>query len=79
MFRFFLNTMQTPDHRLWTGFIFAGLVSILVGFLIIMVPEILIAFIATLFFLAGTGLLIWGWTIRKAQNRSDHITIHIND
>ena len=79
MFRFFLHTMHPSDYRLWIGFIFAGLISILIGLLIIMVPEILIAFIASLFFLTGTALLIWGWTIRKAQNRSDQITIHIND
>jgi len=79
MIRLFMNTFSTPGQRLWSGFILGGLISILLGLLIILVPEILIAFIASVFFIAGAGLLFWGWTIRKVQNRTDQITIHIND
>lgn len=79
MIRLFMNTFATPSQRSWSVLILGGLISILLGLLIIVVPEILIAFIASLFFIAGAGLLFWGWTIRKFQKKSDHITIHIND
>jgi hypothetical protein len=44
-----------------------GLVLILLAFLIMAVPEILVAFIAALFVIAGIGSLVAGHMLRKSE------------
>jgi hypothetical protein len=57
----------------------AGIFSLLIGTVIILVPEILIAFIASIFWIAGLGAIYWSWQIRKSRNQPYEIKINLNE
>lgn len=62
---------QNPDERIkkmnTIRYYLPGIVLILIAILIIAVPEILIAFIASIIILAGIGALYLGHKIRKSE------------
>lgn len=54
---------------------FPGILLIIIAIVIVAVPEILVAFIASLIFMAGIGALYMGYKIRKSEleiNRLDN-------
>ncbi|MGH1361948.1 MAG: hypothetical protein ACRBF0_00235 [Calditrichia bacterium] len=57
------------------GVLLFGLALMFTGLVVWLVPEILVAFIAACFFLAGGALAIFGWQLRR-QNKHN-IRIHI--
>ncbi|MFZ0390835.1 MAG: hypothetical protein WAN36_10295 [Calditrichia bacterium] len=50
-----------------------------IGVVILLVPEILVAFVASVFLLGGSALLFLGWKMRKFFNRAQRIKIRIDD
>jgi len=62
---------QNPDERIkkmnTIRYYLPGIILILIAILIIAVPEILIAFIASIIILAGIGALYVGHKIRKSE------------
>ena len=50
-------------------FFLPGLAFIAVGFLVIFVPEVLIAMVAGAFFVIGLGLIFGAMAFRRAKNR----------
>lgn len=79
MFREFLNIFGVTQDQSWRFFILTGVSSFLIGVLILFVPEILVAFIASIFFIIGTSLIFAGWKIRKMFRESQSIRIEIFD
>lgn len=72
MLRFILNSGTDIFQRNSTALISIGIVAVLIGLIIVLVPEILIAFIASIFFMIGFSLIYLGWRIRKeAKNEYD--------
>ena len=63
--------IQPPRFSGWGIPLLGGISLILMGVLIILVPEILAAFIAALFFLAGIGLISLALTMRKSEHWFD--------
>lgn len=57
------------------GILFFGLALMFTGLIVLVVPEILIAFVAACFFLAGGALAIVGWQVRRQDKHT--IRIHI--
>ena len=61
------------DHglskRIWKRSLAAGLIMIGLSVLILLVPELLVAMVASVFMLIGTLLLVSAWHLRKASAR----------
>ncbi len=79
MLRFILSSFYPGSNFAAGNLLLAGIVSLLTGFLIILVPEILIAFIASIFLLIGSALIYWSWKIKKQSNNPYEIKIKINE
>lgn len=77
MQRLFMNTFDIFAVRNWLTPLFYGLSFIFLGIIIMLVPEILVAFIASIFLLIGGFLLFIAYKTSKSQKNSDHIKIHI--
>jgi uncharacterized membrane protein HdeD (DUF308 family) len=60
------------------GIIFSGILLVLIGLIIMLFPEILIIFIASLFIGAGIVILYIGWKLRKRQRNFYEININDN-
>ncbi len=76
------NFLGINIHTLdWMTVLLYGIFFILMGIVIILVPEILIALIAGTFIAIGAFLIYGAWQIRKAMNRSQNewIEIHFRD
>lgn len=56
-----------------------GVISILTGLLIILVPEILVAFVASLFFILGITLIGLSWILRKMRKDLVYVKINIDE
>ena len=74
---FFRNTFFQPDNSS-SGIIFSGVLFLLIGLTILLFPEILIIFIASLFITGGTVILYFGWKLRKIQRNFYEIKINDN-
>ncbi len=70
MIRFFLNSNNEFLREHGNSLMSAGVIFLLIGLLIVLVPEILVAFIASIFFVIGGFLLYLGWKIRKELKQS---------
>ena len=79
LFRFYSNTFSILSNRSWIQPLFYGVIIILIGLAIILLPEILIAFIASLFFIGGLTLLYIAYKIRQFQKYNYEIRINLND
>ena len=75
MWKGFWNTNSIFDDSIWIQLLSVGIIFILTGLLIILVPEILIAFIASIFFLIGGMLTYFAIKLRKESKRSFKIKI----
>jgi len=62
----FRNTFLQPDNRSG-GVILSGVLFVLIGLIILLFPEILIIFIASMFIAGGIVVLYFGWKLRKMQ------------
>ena len=69
IFRTLTNELETA----WWFYISLGIALILFGILIILVPQILIAMIASLFILFGGLMLLLGWHMRRSMRSFRHI------
>ena len=56
-----------------------GVILILIAILILAVPEILVAFIASMIILAGIGALYIGHRVRKSENESQQGDVWSSD
>jgi uncharacterized membrane protein len=74
---FIIDAMSEFVNRSWTHLGFLGISFLFIGLLIVLVPKILIAFIATIFFILGIFLLIWARRLRKFHDKSYRIKINI--
>jgi uncharacterized membrane protein HdeD (DUF308 family) len=79
LFRFYSNTFNFLSNRSWLQPLFYGIATILIGLIMILLPEILIAFIASLFFIGGITLLYIAYKIRQLQKYNYEIRINLND
>lgn len=50
-----------------------GVLLILVALIVVIVPQILVAFVAALLIMAGIGILHLGHIIRKSGHDSEHL------
>lgn len=79
MWRTFLYRDFNDNFEPGNYFMMAGVLLLLIGLLIILVPEILVAFIASLFFMGGAFLLYWGWQARKLSQKRSYVRINVFD
>jgi uncharacterized membrane protein HdeD (DUF308 family) len=79
LFRFYSNTFSILSNRSWLQPFTHGIITILIGLTIILLPEILIAFVASLFFIGGLTLLYIAYKIRQFQKYNYEIRINLND
>jgi len=54
-----------PRSPFGSSLIFSGALCLLFGFAIILAPELLAYFVATLLIIMGTSMLVAGWKMRK--------------
>jgi hypothetical protein len=78
MTRYFFSNLNFAHENRSGGLSFSGILLILIGLTIIIFPEILIAFIASLFMGGGAILLYFGWKLRKLQKNVIEININQN-
>lgn len=64
------------NHQEWKLLLGFGLLVLLLGMLILVFPEILVAFIASLFFIAGISIISLAWSLRK-KSTSGQQTIKV--
>ena len=67
------------DAGIWLQLFSLGIILVLTGLLIVLVPEILIAFIASIFFLLGGVLIYWAFRLRRERKKSIKIKIDYID
>jgi len=63
-------------ESVWWNYLTVGLLFFLAGVVIILVPEILIALIASVFLLIGLFFVFIALQVRKMQKRLRRIKIH---
>ena len=63
----------------WLIYLTHGLLIILFGLTILFYPEILVAFIATIFFIIGLLVIAFAFHIKKSNHKFQNIRININD
>ncbi len=73
------NINNLFDQNIWLQLFSIGVILILTGLLIILVPEILIAFIASIFFLLGGALIYFAFRLRRERKKSIKIKIDYID
>ena len=56
-----------------------GIIMILIAIIIVAVPEILVAFLASIIIMAGIGALIIGHKIRKSEVQFRHVDERFSD
>ena len=78
MARYFFSNLNFATENRGGGLSLSGILLILIGLTIIIFPEILIAFIASLFIAGGAILLYFGWKLRKLQKNIREININQN-
>ncbi|RMG66852.1 MAG: hypothetical protein D6715_05945 [Calditrichaeota bacterium] len=61
----------------WFTVFLIGLLLILSGIIIVLVPEILVALIAMVFMTSGIFLIGIAWKLRALEKRDQHIEIFI--
>jgi|GEM_PF-6661942 len=64
-----------PVNTAGRGPLISGMALIMTGLLVLLVPEILVAFIAATFMLTGASLLWLGWQLRRRSNHN--VRIHL--
>jgi uncharacterized membrane protein HdeD (DUF308 family) len=79
MIQFFIDSFNSSQIKQGNGLIFSGIISVIFGFIVIFVPEILVAFIALLFMATGIALFGWGLKIKKLQNQFQQVQINIDE
>ncbi|NOX36949.1 MAG: hypothetical protein GXO78_05370 [Calditrichaeota bacterium] len=67
------------DDRAWWNYFITGLFFILAGIVIILVPEILVALIASAFIVVGLVILVVAWQIRRLHKPFRRIRIEYMD
>ena len=78
MFRYIYESIDNkPSRNLYRQVIGGGILLFLLGLVILLVPEILIAFIASIFFLLGTTVAVIGWQLRRSYKDAQGIRIKI--
>ncbi len=75
MFNAFVNRFTDIFDHSWLQFMGNGIILFLIGLLIILVPEILVAFVASIFLLLGGLFFYLGWKIKKAEQNVQRIKI----
>ena len=63
----------------WLFYLIQGLLIALMGIIILLFPEILIAFIAMIFFVAGFLLIALSLHIRRRSQRLYEVKINLNE
>ena len=79
MIRFIFNSFDEISDNNWISVFFLGISFLFIGLLILLVPEILIVFITSIFFLIGGFFIYISWKIKEALNKTHHIKININE
>lgn len=79
MFRFVLDTFDDYANKDWLSLIIYGISFLLIGLIIVLVPEILVAFIASIFFFIGLVLLYMGWKWKKLHQKKQKVRIKIDE
>jgi hypothetical protein len=59
-----------------SSFILSGFLLLFIGLVILVFPEILIAFIASIFIVGGLFSLYFGWKMRKEKDTYQRIEIN---
>lgn len=75
IYDFFLKN----EKNSWLFYLTQGLLIILIGLIILFFPEILVTFIATIFFIIGFLVIAFALHIRKSNRKFQSIRININD
>ncbi len=76
MYRFFGNTDKSLERNKMS-MIFLGVLFLLTGFLIMVLPEILVAFVASVFLVGGSGFIYLAWKINRIQKNRQRIKVDI--
>ncbi|RMF57741.1 MAG: hypothetical protein D6748_10515 [Calditrichaeota bacterium] len=70
---FFINFIDNPFFSIWKTLLILGIFFVLFGILVIYVPQILVAIIASILFLIGFILITMSLQIRNEEKRINRI------
>lgn len=73
------NFLGSNYSNSWISYLLYGFSLIVGGLIILFFPEILVAMIATIFFVVGAFIIAISFQIRRNQDRYRTIRININD
>ena len=76
---FYPNIFNSFSSRSWSHLLILGVLMILIGLTIIILPEILIAFVASIFFMGGILFFYLAYKIHQIQKYNYEIKININE
>ena len=79
MIDFLFGFFNSYRDQNWIYLMITGAVFLLTGILIVLVPEILVAFIASIFFVVGFSFLYIGWKLKKSQDKAYRANINYFD
>lgn len=79
MWHFIYNTFFRHEKNDWLFYLSQGLILVLVGLIILFFPEILVAFIASIFLLIGFSVIVFAFHIKKYNRKYQRVEININD
>lgn len=79
MQHYIYNLFFKREKNDWLFYLIQGLLLVLFGLIILFYPEILVAFIASIFFLAGIFVIGFAFRIRKNYQRYQSVKLNIND
>ena len=69
--------MHHQSSSSWRSFLFGGLAFFLAGIVVITVPQILIAIVAAMLFLAGAALVSMAIFLRRSDRRGSSYSVHL--
>jgi len=75
-----LNSFSSAKSSAGTWLYLPGALLVFMGLVVLLAPEILVAIIASILFIAGFGLLSWAHRFRKLsrQSSSTNYEVHIS-
>ncbi len=72
-------SLSSSTNLLWRAYVFPGAFLVVLGVLIVMMPELLALIVAAIFIFAGSGLLLFGLQVRRqvrSYSKSDDICVN---
>lgn len=79
MQHYIYNLFFGREKNDWLFYLTQGFPLVLVGLIILFFPEILVAFIASIFLLAGFFVITFAFHVKKSNRKYQSVKINVND